>query len=152
MFASTIRKRRVQAMRQHTHWRWHLDEIYVRVQGEMRYLWRPTTRAKCLDLSRSGRPLERQVSGANPTAVLAHLCWKQTSDDLQIGIALALSALSDQTYQAAPLRSFRVIWSILKSPSRAFPRTLPIRVMPAGQNRVRRAKELGLDRLSWQHT
>jgi putative transposase len=40
MFASTIRKRRVQAMRQHTHWRWHLDEVYVRVQGEMRYLWR----------------------------------------------------------------------------------------------------------------
>ena len=27
-------------MRQHTHWRWHLDEVYVRVQGEMRYLWR----------------------------------------------------------------------------------------------------------------
>ena len=27
-------------MRQHTHWRWRLDEVYVRVQGEMRYLWR----------------------------------------------------------------------------------------------------------------
>src|SRR5579875_463202 len=40
MFASEIRKRRVQAMRQHTHWRWHLDEVYVRVQGEMKYLWR----------------------------------------------------------------------------------------------------------------
>ena len=40
MFASSIRKRRVQGMRQHTHWRWHLDEVYVRVQGEMRYLWR----------------------------------------------------------------------------------------------------------------
>ena len=40
MFASTIRKKRVQAMRQHTHWQWHLDEVYVRVQGEMKYLWR----------------------------------------------------------------------------------------------------------------
>lgn len=40
MFASRIRKRRVQSMRQHTLWRWHLDEVYVRVQGEMRYLWR----------------------------------------------------------------------------------------------------------------
>jgi len=40
MFAAKIRSRRVQAMRQHTHWRWHLDEVYVRVQGEMRYLWR----------------------------------------------------------------------------------------------------------------
>ena len=27
MFASTIRKKRVQAMRQHTHWQWHLDEV-----------------------------------------------------------------------------------------------------------------------------
>jgi putative transposase len=27
-------------MRAHTHWRWHLDEVYVRVGGEMRYLWR----------------------------------------------------------------------------------------------------------------
>ena len=40
MFAGEIRKRRVQAMRQHTHWRWHLDEVYVRINGEMRYLWR----------------------------------------------------------------------------------------------------------------
>ena len=27
-------------MRQHTHWRWHLDEVYVRINGEMHYLWR----------------------------------------------------------------------------------------------------------------
>ena len=40
MFANEIRRKRVDAMRQHTHWRWHLDEVYVRVQGEMRYLWR----------------------------------------------------------------------------------------------------------------
>lgn len=40
MFASKIRSRRVQAMRQHTHWRWHLDEVFVRVNGERRYLWR----------------------------------------------------------------------------------------------------------------
>ena len=40
MFAAKIRKGRVSGMRQHTHWRWHLDEVYVRVQGEMRYLWR----------------------------------------------------------------------------------------------------------------
>ncbi|WP_158913461.1 IS6 family transposase [Caulobacter sp. S45] len=40
MFANEIRKKRVEAMRQHTHWRWHLDEVYVRINGEMRYLWR----------------------------------------------------------------------------------------------------------------
>ncbi len=40
MFANEIRKKRVEGMRQHTHWRWHLDEVYVKINGEMRYLWR----------------------------------------------------------------------------------------------------------------
>ena len=40
MFAAEIRKKRVERMREHTHWRWHLDEVYVRINGEMRYLWR----------------------------------------------------------------------------------------------------------------
>ena len=40
MFAAEIRKKRVDRMRAHTHWRWHLDEVYVKVNGEMRYLWR----------------------------------------------------------------------------------------------------------------
>ena len=40
MFAAEIRRKRVDRMRQNTHWRWHLDEVYVRINGEMRYLWR----------------------------------------------------------------------------------------------------------------
>ena len=40
MFAGEIRRKRVHHMRQFTHWRWHLDEMYVRINGEMRYLWR----------------------------------------------------------------------------------------------------------------
>jgi putative transposase len=40
MFASEIRRKRVQRMRQFTHWRWHLDETYVKINGEMHYLWR----------------------------------------------------------------------------------------------------------------
>ena len=40
MFAAEIRKKRVQHMRTYTHWKWHLDEVYVKVGGEMRYLWR----------------------------------------------------------------------------------------------------------------
>jgi putative transposase len=40
MFAAEIRKKRVDYMRSHTHWRWHLDEMYVRINGEMHYLWR----------------------------------------------------------------------------------------------------------------
>ena len=40
MFAAEIRRKRVQHMRAYTHWRWHLDEVYVKINGEMRYLWR----------------------------------------------------------------------------------------------------------------
>jgi putative transposase len=40
MFAAEIRKKRVDRMRAHTHWRWHLYEVYVKINGEMHYLWR----------------------------------------------------------------------------------------------------------------
>jgi len=40
MFASDIRRRRVNHMRGFRHWRWHLDEMYVKMNGEMVYLWR----------------------------------------------------------------------------------------------------------------
>ncbi len=40
MFAAEIRKKRVDAMRAHTHWQWHLDEVYVKINGQMHYLWR----------------------------------------------------------------------------------------------------------------
>ncbi len=40
MFAGEIRRRRVNRMRAFRHWRWHLDEMYVKLNGEMVYLWR----------------------------------------------------------------------------------------------------------------
>ena len=40
VFAGEIRRKRVQHMRAYTHWRRHLDEVYVKINGEMRYLWR----------------------------------------------------------------------------------------------------------------
>ncbi|MGE6696661.1 IS6 family transposase [Hyphomonas sp. NPDC076900] len=39
-FARTIRKRRSESMRQVTQWRWHLDEMFVKICGETHYLWR----------------------------------------------------------------------------------------------------------------
>lgn len=39
MFAVEIRKRRIQR-RCYSQWRWHLDEAFVRINGEMFYLWR----------------------------------------------------------------------------------------------------------------
>ena len=40
MFAAEIRRRRVNHMRGFRHWRWHVDEMYVKLNGEMVYLWR----------------------------------------------------------------------------------------------------------------
>ena len=40
MFAADIRRQRVSRMRGLRHWRWHLDEMYVKLNGEMVYLWR----------------------------------------------------------------------------------------------------------------
>src|SRR5215217_4235184 len=40
LFAGDIRRQRVSRMRGFRQWRWHLDEMYVKVNGEMRYLWR----------------------------------------------------------------------------------------------------------------
>jgi putative transposase len=39
MFAAEIRKRRIQR-RCYSRWRWHMDEVFVRINGEMFYLWR----------------------------------------------------------------------------------------------------------------
>ena len=40
MFAAEIRRRRAQSLRAVPQWRWHLDEVFVKINGEMRYLWR----------------------------------------------------------------------------------------------------------------
>jgi transposase-like protein len=40
MFAADIRRQRVSRMRGFKHWNWHLDEMVVKIGGEMHYLWR----------------------------------------------------------------------------------------------------------------
>ena len=40
MFAAEIRKKRVAHMCAYPQWRWHLDEVFVRVNGKLCYLWR----------------------------------------------------------------------------------------------------------------
>ena len=39
LFAAKIRKRRVHS-RLYSQWRWHLDEVFVRINGKTHYLWR----------------------------------------------------------------------------------------------------------------
>ena len=40
MFAAEIRKKRVAHLRGYPQWRWHLDEVFVKVNGKLCYLWR----------------------------------------------------------------------------------------------------------------
>ena len=40
LFAGDIRRQRVSRMRSFSHWRWHLDEMYLKLNGEMVYLLR----------------------------------------------------------------------------------------------------------------
>ncbi len=40
MFAAEIRKRRIHQHRCRPQWRWHLDEVFVKISGESHYLWR----------------------------------------------------------------------------------------------------------------
>ena len=44
MFAGEIRKRRVHG-RNGSNWRWHLDEVFVRINGATHYLWRTVDHA-----------------------------------------------------------------------------------------------------------
>lgn len=40
IFAAEIRKKRSASMHAQIQWRWHLDEVFVRINGETHYLWR----------------------------------------------------------------------------------------------------------------
>ncbi|MEL1251143.1 IS6 family transposase [Aurantiacibacter gilvus] len=40
MFAADARRQRVIRMRGFRQWKWHLDEVCVKINGEMHYLWR----------------------------------------------------------------------------------------------------------------
>jgi len=54
MFAAEIRRKRVQQMRAYSNWRWLLDEVFVKINGEMHYLWRA--------MDHEGEVLESYVS------------------------------------------------------------------------------------------
>lgn len=90
IFAAEIRDKRVKAMRQHTHWRWHLDEVYVRVQGEMRYLWRA--------VDQEGEVLESFVTKARDKAAALKFMKKLMK---RHGSAKAITTDGLRSYRAA---------------------------------------------------
>ena len=40
MFASEIRRNRVSRLKCYSNWQWHVDEVFVKINGEQHYLWR----------------------------------------------------------------------------------------------------------------
>ena len=40
MFAADIKRQRISHMRGFRNWRWHVDEVFVKINGETHYLWR----------------------------------------------------------------------------------------------------------------
>ena len=54
MFAADIRRQRGSRMRGFRPWRWHVDEVYVRINGEMHYL--------CRAVDHEGEVLESYVT------------------------------------------------------------------------------------------
>lgn len=44
MFASGVRRKRVQQLRAFSRFKWHLDEVFVKVNGERHCLWRAVDR------------------------------------------------------------------------------------------------------------
>lgn len=40
LFAADIKRQRISRMKGYTNWRWHVDEVFVKINGETHYLWR----------------------------------------------------------------------------------------------------------------
>lgn len=40
MFAADIKRQRISRMKGYTQWRWNVDEVFVKINGETHYLWR----------------------------------------------------------------------------------------------------------------
>ena len=69
LFAVDIRGQRVSLMRGFRHCKWPLDEMYVRVNGEMVYLWRAA--------DHEGEVLESYVTWTRDKAAALHFIKKR---------------------------------------------------------------------------
>jgi DDE domain len=65
MFAAEIRNRRVAHQRGFPQWRWHLDEVFVKINGKLCYLWRA--------VDHEGEVLETVVTAKDKAAAVKFL-------------------------------------------------------------------------------
>ena len=99
MFAAEIRRRRVDRMRACRQWRWHLDEVYVKINGVAHYLWRAVDHEGEVLESIVTKTRDRKAElvpsvstkGAGNAAVPAHA----NLADVCLGACLGAQPLSD---------------------------------------------------------
>jgi putative transposase len=90
MFAADVRRQRVSRMRGFRHWKLHLDEMYVRVNGEMVYLWRA--------VDHEGEVLESYVAKTHYKAFALRFMKKALK---RLGAPEAIVTDDFRTYRAA---------------------------------------------------
>jgi len=49
LFAAEIRRQRASRLRSGAQWRWHLDEVFVKINGRTHYLWRAVDQGEVLE-------------------------------------------------------------------------------------------------------
>jgi transposase-like protein len=80
MFAAEIRKKRVERMRAHTHWRWHLDEMFVKAavdhEGEVLESFATKQRDMAAALKVPIRRRPRCVDRGVEDAIKALMVWR----------------------------------------------------------------------------
>ena len=94
MFAGDIRRQRVSRMRGFRHWRWHLDEMYVKLGDEVVYLWRAFEHEGARGHPRRLSPawpcvqtVDRMPGGASSMAAVAAAILSPPAADGSMGLA-----------------------------------------------------------------
>jgi putative transposase len=112
VFAAGIRWQRVSRMREFKHWNWHHDAMYVKIDGEMHYLWRAVdqegpkaARVRGDDHKRRPALLRRSDGRAGK--------WRETGDRRWANNRVENSHLSFRRRERAMLR-FRQMKSLQK--------------------------------------
>ena len=77
MFAAEIRTKRVAHMRGYPQWRWHLDEVFVKVNGKLCDLWRA--------VDHEGEVLESVVTAKRDKAAAVRLLKRIEQNSDQTG-------------------------------------------------------------------
>ena len=63
VFASEIRRKRVERLRLYSEWKWHIDELFVKINGKRHYPWRGRSRRRgagirCHETEKQARRIE----------------------------------------------------------------------------------------------